>query len=93
MADCDMQMRSKPGFTCLQTYLCERGGSGGHEDLPDSVVELVHLLPVDAEEALSSSLLRHFVLQIPNAVPMSELFRRHSAFGEDSEGKEKTENL
>ena len=68
------------------TYLSESGGAGSHEDLSDSVVEPVHLLLVDAEEALGSALLRHFVLQIPNAVAVSELLLRHPALGQDSEG-------
>ena len=49
-------------------YLGECGGSGRHEDLPDSVVEALHALQVDVQEALRRALLGHLVLQVPHTV-------------------------
>ena len=64
--------------------LGERGGAGRHEDLTDAVVELLHRLIVDAEEALRRALLCDFILQVPDAVAVVELFVRHAALGQNA---------
>ena len=52
--------------------------------LSNTIVELGHSIIFNSKETLSSSLLCHFVLEIPDPVPMRELFMSGSAFGQDT---------
>ena len=53
--------------------LGEGGGSRGHKNLPDPVVEPRHSVLVHPEETLAGSLLGNLVLQVPDSVPVREL--------------------
>ena len=65
-------------------YLGEGGGSGRHEDLTDAVVEARHRLLIDAQETLRRALLRHLVLQVPDAVLVRELLVRRATLRQDA---------
>mmetsp|Transcript_15168 Transcript_15168/g.27300 ORF Transcript_15168/g.27300 Transcript_15168/m.27300 type:complete len:258 (+) Transcript_15168:3164-3937(+) len=64
--------------------LGERCGTGRHENLPDSIVELFDRELVDSEVRHSRPLLCSFVLKVPSPVGYGELLRHHADLGQDS---------
>jgi len=79
----EVRHEADEGRVPLVDDLGEGGGPGGHEDLPDPVVELGHGLGVDPQEALRRALLGHLVLQVPDAVAVRELLVRGPDLGQD----------
>ena len=64
--------------------LGESSRSGSHQNLTNSIVELLDTLIGDSEETLSSSLLGLLVRQIPNTILERELLVDVSNLGENS---------
>lgn len=56
-----------------EMYLGKGGRARSHKNLSNSVVESGERFVVDAQEALSRSLLGHLVLQVPYSISMCEL--------------------
>lgn len=63
----------KRGVGVARSDLCEGCGAGRHEDLSDPVMEFSERLIVHPQETLRSSLFGDLILQVPDAVAVSEL--------------------
>ena len=55
--------------------------------LADPVVELLEAVVVDTQESLRRALLRHFILQVPHAVSVAELFKCRADLGQETQLK------
>lgn len=77
--------QTNDGGVPLVDDLGEGGRSRGHEDLSDSVVELLHSVVRDSKESLSGPLLGLLVVKIPDRVLEREGLRESSDLREDSD--------
>lgn len=75
--------RRKEGRTHVDD-LRESGRSRGHENLTNSVVELLDSLVRDSEESLSGPLLGLLVVEVPNGVLQRERLGESSDLGKNS---------